>query len=313
MDDSSRAEDAELCYEITDFESADLPDLPEKWDKGFQKLRSYGPLTLFKTSLLEGFQDDDGESTAKGKPERSKSSLKQLEKQLTYGDFIEMCDLEERYAREVYGLDTYADYVVKHKTIVSDLKKNYNCWMIGLRYHLKVRTVIFRRRKLIKSKVKGKTVLKDTVKIPNGLQPMVERQARHDADRAGDLQFTDNPYAVGGVKFGFDFSTGRPSVGGRVVTPITKAVDEEQGGGLRGKRGTGGRRSFIRRYNATYQQGGRFSGQPNPFYDVPTGPSNTYGHQMTAQPFRQFSQYRGGKQTAVVGVPRIQAAEARTT
>lgn len=54
-DDSSRVEEAELCYEITDFESADLPDLPEKWDKGFRKLRSYVPLTLFKTTLLESF------------------------------------------------------------------------------------------------------------------------------------------------------------------------------------------------------------------------------------------------------------------
>lgn len=84
-----------------------------------------------------------------------------------------MRDLEERYAREIYGLDTYADYVVKHKKIISDLKKTYNCWMIGLQYRLKVRTVIFRRRKLTKSRVKGKTFLKDKVKIPNAMQPLV--------------------------------------------------------------------------------------------------------------------------------------------
>lgn len=149
---------------------------------------------------MENLYDDEGESKSASKSTRLKSSLKNLEKQLTYGDFIEMSDLEERYAREIYGLDTYADYVVKHKKIVSDLKKTYNCWMIGLRYHLKVRTVIFRRRKLIKSKVKGKTVVKDKVKIPNSLQPLVERQARHKADRAGDLQYVDNPYAPGGPK-----------------------------------------------------------------------------------------------------------------
>lgn len=172
-------EEAELCYETTEFDSANLPDLPDKWDKGFRKLRSYVPLTLFNTALLESFHDEEVDPRQRDKSAKSKSSLKALELQLTYGDFIEMCDLEERYAREIYGLETYADYVIKHKKIVSDLKKTYNCWMIGLRYHLKVQTVIFRRRKLMKSKVKGRTVLKDKVKIPNGLQPVIERQARH--------------------------------------------------------------------------------------------------------------------------------------
>lgn len=108
-DDSEAVEKAELCYDITDFDSADLPDLPDQWDKGFKKLCSYVPLTLFKTSLLESYYDDKKEQKLKDKSDLSKTSLKTLEKQLTYGDFIEMCDLEERYAREIYGLDMYAD------------------------------------------------------------------------------------------------------------------------------------------------------------------------------------------------------------
>lgn len=36
--DSDDTEKAELCYDITDFQSADLPDLPDNWDKGFKKL-----------------------------------------------------------------------------------------------------------------------------------------------------------------------------------------------------------------------------------------------------------------------------------
>lgn len=141
--DSTDGEKAELVYDITDFESADLPDLPDKRGRGFKKLRSYVPLTLFRTALLENYYDNEAEPKQKDKSEMSKSALKIQETQLTYGDFIEMCDLEERYTREIYGLDTYADYVTQHKRIVSDLKKTYNCWMIGLRYHLKVRTVIF--------------------------------------------------------------------------------------------------------------------------------------------------------------------------
>lgn len=257
--DSEDEEKAELVYEITDFESADLPDLPDKWDKGFKKLRSYVPLTLFKTSLLENYYDDEAEPKQKDKSEMSKSALKIQEKQLTYGDFIEMCDLEERYAREIYGLDTYADYVTQHKRIVSDLKKTYNCWMIGLRYHLKVRTVIFRRRKLVKSKVKGKTVLKDKVKIPNGLQPAVERQARHDADRAGDLQFVDNPYAIGGPKFGYNFATGRPVVSKAPMVIADKASESSSLTGGRGKRAGSFKRPYPRKSpysSGRYQRSG---------------------------------------------------------
>lgn len=71
-DDSSAADKAELCYEIAEFESADLPDLPDKWDKGFRKLRAYVPLTLFKQSLLEGFHDEDIDQKAKDKSAISK-------------------------------------------------------------------------------------------------------------------------------------------------------------------------------------------------------------------------------------------------
>lgn len=262
-DVSSQEEDAELCYEVTDFESADLPDLPDRWDKGFKKLRSYVPLTLFNPALLESFHKQDGDQKDKSKSAKSKSSLKALEKQLTYGDFIEMSNLEEGYAREIYGLDTYADYVVKHKKIVSDLKKTYNCWMIGLCYHLKVRTVMFRRRKLIKLKVNGKTVIKDKVKIPNGLQPTVERQARHDADRAGDLQYVDNPYAPGGAKFGFNFATGRAQVTSQGTAATAKVPEESTAQSLanRGKRGNGSQRPYARRGSFMYPRGNRFVSQ----------------------------------------------------
>lgn len=260
--DSTDGEKAELVYDITDFESADLPDLPDKWDRGFKKLRSYVPLTLFRTALLENYYDNEAEPKQKDKSEMSKSALKIQETQLTYGDFIEMCDLEERYTREIYGLDTYADYVTQHKRIVSDLKKTYNCWMIGLRYHLKVRTVIFRRRKLVKSKVKGRTVLKDRVKIPNGLQPAVERQARHDADRAGDLQFVDNPYAVGGPKFRYNFATGRPVVTTAPPTVTEKAAESPSSTGGRGKRGGSFKKPYARKTPYPFGRYHRNGGDP---------------------------------------------------
>lgn len=307
--DSSEDEDAELCYEIAEFNSADLPDLPDKWDKGFRKLRSYVPLTLFNTALLESFHDDEADPKQKEKSAKSKSSLKTLERQLTYGEFIEMCDLEERYAREIYGLDTYADYVVKHKRIVSDLKKTFNCWMIGLRYHIKVRTVIFRRRKLIRSKVKGKTVLKDKVKIPNGLQPLVERQARHDADRAGDLQYVDNPYAPGGPKYGFSFSTGRPLVTTQSVVSAEKTAEEKQGpsANLRGRRGQYSNKPYVRRQFVNNYSAQRYKGQAN--YHVDQFPVQAV--MPPAQPARQYYQYRGPRQNQAHAAPKVQSNETR--
>lgn len=143
MDGSSAADQAELCYNVTDFESDDSPDLPDRWDKGLRKLRAYVPPNLFKPSLLEIFYADNIERQTKDQSSLSRSSLKTLDKQLTYGDFIEMCDLEEHYASKVHSLDMYAGYVVRHKKIVLNLNKLYNRWTIGLRYHLKVRTVFF--------------------------------------------------------------------------------------------------------------------------------------------------------------------------
>lgn len=269
---------------------------------------------MFNPALLESFYDDKGESKDKTKSAKLKNSLKLLEKQLTYGDFIEMSDLEERYAREIYGLDTYADYVVKHKKIVSDLKKTYNCWMIGLRYHLKVRTVIFRRRKLIKSKVKGKTVLKDKVKIPNGLQPLVERQARHDADRAGDLQYVDNPYAPGGPKFGCNFATGRAPVTSNAVVTTTKAVEDNTAlqSNQRGRRGIGGQRPYARRSNLPYARPNRFGNtgfyqpghyQPDPYHAPAQIPP--------MQQSRQYVPYRGARQAPVQSSQKNQITKNR--
>lgn len=164
-------------------------------------------------------------------------------------------------------------------------------------------------------KVKGKTVLKDKVKIPNGLQAMVERQARHDAERAGDLQHTDNPYAPGGAKFGFDFMTGRAPVGSKALVLSTRPGEEDQAmvGGSRGKRGGGSRRPFVRRGGFAYQPGHRFSNQTGFHHDIPTGPSHQYVPAPPMYPGRQYPSYRSVKPVATPMVPRIQPAETRTT
>lgn len=323
LTDFSEAEDAELCYEVTDFESADLPDLPDKWDKNFRKLRSYVPLSLFKTSLLDSYYNDEVEQKTKDKSDLLKSLLKAAERRLTYGDFIEMCDLEEPYAREIYGLNTYTEYIVKHKKIVSDLKKSYNCWIIGLWYHLiKVWTVIFCRRKLIKSKVKGRTVMKDKVKIPNGLQLLVKKQARHEADQAGDSQHVDNPYAIGGVKFGFNFHTGRAQVSSRAATVAEKPADHRNSPGQaiqQGRRAGISVKSYVKRENFNYfrgqrpsyldqQQENRSLYQPAPYHHAPYHHA-PYHPAPVNPPSRPFYQNKNPKKITGSGPQKGQATE----
>lgn len=133
--------------------------------------------------------------------------------------------------------------------------------MIGLRYHLKIRTVIFRRRKLIKSKVKRKTVLKDKVKLPNGLQTVVEAQARHEADWAGDLQFINNPYAVGGQKCGYNLSTGRQEMVPTSKPVVKKRQEGNSSAPHRGKGGGSFKRPYVRNNNYTYARYNNATGE----------------------------------------------------
>lgn len=143
--------------------------------------------------------------------------------------------------------------------------------------------------------MKGKTVLKDKVKIPNGLQPVVERQARHDSDRAGDLQFVDNPYAAGGPKFGYNFSTGRQQVSSSSTVSTEKATDIGQGThqGLRGRRGNNVKRPYVKRATYSYNRfnrpyAKRHGSEPKP--QIPT--------QMLLHP-KPYFQFRNVKQTPI--------------
>lgn len=206
---------------------------------------------------------------------------------------------------------------MKHKKIVSDLKKTYNCWMIGLRYHLKVRTVIFRRRKLIKSKVKGKTVVKDKVKIPNGLQPLVERQARHDADRAGDLQYVDNPYAPGGAKFGFNFATGRAPASGQNLNGGAKAAEDLTliSSSHRGRRAGNGQKPYAKRGNFQYARMGRYGNQLPYHMEAFNATGQAQSPQMNqltpTQPSRMYMPYRNARQNALGNVSKVPPADVR--
>ena len=153
--------------------------------------------------------------------------------------------------------------------------------------------------------------MKDKVQIPNGLQSNVERQARHDADQAGDLQHTDNPYAPGGAKFGFDFSTGRALVGSRAATPSAKMADDDSAGS-RGKHGSGNRRPFVQRGGLSYQPNSRFGGHGGYQHDIPTGPSHQYASMSQVQSGRQYPNFRSLKPVMGATAPRIPSAENRT-
>lgn len=89
----------------------------------------------------------------------------------------------------------------------------------------------------------------------------MERQARHDADRAGDLQFVDNPYAVGGVKFGYNFATGRQQAAAIPTTAISKTAEIAQGQGHRGKRGGVFKKPYTKKNSFSYNRYNRYQGE----------------------------------------------------
>lgn len=136
----------------------------------------------------------------------------------------------------------------------------------------------------------------------------MERQARHDADRAGDLQHVDNPYAPGGAKFGFNFATGR----GQVQKTATVETEKSSEGGaavnpaLRGKRGTGYKKPYVRRSNFGYHR----YGQPSMQAQYQNDPSPTLTPTGPAQASRPYYPFKG--ENAVGSVQKSSGVEPQT-
>lgn len=130
------------------------------------------------------------------------------ERQFTHGDFIQACNLELRYATEIYGLRKYVKYIPKHMKIIEKIKERNKCWLVALRYHLAIRLEIFREQ--LDGKGRKKKHRRGKKSFPKKREKRVEEEARWDTEAAGELKYYEtNPYAPGHLKYGVDFFTGR--------------------------------------------------------------------------------------------------------
>ncbi|KAH9811054.1 hypothetical protein DFH28DRAFT_1182610 [Melampsora americana] len=293
---------ANVEFEFTAMQGLDLPDLPDHWDKCFRKMKRYVPLSVFKRSYIDAHHSSIEDGLSKKKHGYNLATSERiLERQMTYGDFIRACDLEARYASEIYGHDAYAEYIKKHKEVVNSLMDLHKCWMIGLRYHLAIRALIFRKcsRIMYKKKKNGKKGGKvERVVLPDGVQALAVRRARWDAETAGDLKFEDNPYAPGQKKFGYDFYTGEPVTKATPVAGSSKAVVEGQAvdhDGLWKKKRGGNRGKFYK--NGFYHQQRPYP-QPKPAYGGHyQGPQGigmmAPSYQTHMQPYPHYNTYVG--------------------
>ncbi|KAH9808587.1 hypothetical protein DFH28DRAFT_1135288 [Melampsora americana] len=258
---------ANVEFEFKSLQGLDLPDLPEHWDKAYKKLKRYVPLSVFKRSYIDAYHSTVDEGSKKRKKNFDlQYSERDLERQMNYGEFIRACDLEARYAKEIYGHDAYAIYIKKHKELVNDLMDRHKCWMIALRYHLAIRALIFRKRSRIMYKIKknGKEGRKvEKVVLPEGVQEEAVQRARWDAESAGDLMYEENPYAPGQPKFGHDFLTGQ------LVDkmPPTQSTSKPQlDYWSKGKDNGGNQYRKKRGGNRGHYYGGGFQQQQKPYF-----------------------------------------------
>lgn len=171
-------------------------------------MNSYVPLSVSRRSYIESFCLP-GSKDKKNKSNHDFSGLTGLdsEGQFAHGDFIQACNVESRYAAEIYGLKKYARYIQKHTKIVEKIKERNKGWLCSLPYHLNIRLESF--RELLNSRRKKKKHRKGNKSLPKGRKKWVEGEARWDTEAAGELKYYEtNPYAPGHSKSGVNLVTG---------------------------------------------------------------------------------------------------------
>ncbi|KAA1087113.1 hypothetical protein PGT21_022819 [Puccinia graminis f. sp. tritici] len=105
--------------------------------------------------------------------------------------------------RDIYKISDFADWIVEHKSNVDEIIAA-DGFLTGFRYNMIVRANAFAYRV---ETDKGASVVDISV-----MRKEVREKAWATTRKLDELDFTDNPYAQGGVKFGFDPKTGRPKL-----------------------------------------------------------------------------------------------------
>ncbi|KAA1067353.1 hypothetical protein PGT21_002059 [Puccinia graminis f. sp. tritici] len=103
--------------------------------------------------------------------------------------------------RDIYKIPEFAEWIVEHKSNVDEIIAA-DGFLTGFRYDIIVRANAFAYRV---ETDQGASVVDISI-----MRKEVREKAWAITRKLDELDFTDNPYALGGVKFGFDPKTGRP-------------------------------------------------------------------------------------------------------
>ncbi|EGG08743.1 uncharacterized protein MELLADRAFT_84259 [Melampsora larici-populina 98AG31] len=206
-DDDNETEEG-ITYMIgKPIEGSILLPLTPYFENRMKNLKAYVQLTVFdpawiesdhrqvgkkKTKSLKELQEDDSTATYSGltPPE---------ELLMTYGAWTDAIDLFIKYVETEYNRPAAAKMFRRHRDNVRKIRSSTKCWMVALRYCMKVRLVV-----MVVKKKDGKRVMIDA----GHLHEEILREAKDDADNNGERKFLENPYVAGGGKESIDPVTG---------------------------------------------------------------------------------------------------------
>jgi hypothetical protein len=105
--------------------------------------------------------------------------------------------------RDIYKIPEFAQWIVEHKANVDEIIST-DSFLTGFRYDMIVRANTFAYRVETAS---GSSVVDISV-----MRKEVREKAWATTRKLDELNFTDNSYAKGGKRFGFDSKTGNPKL-----------------------------------------------------------------------------------------------------
>ncbi|EGG05472.1 uncharacterized protein MELLADRAFT_88021 [Melampsora larici-populina 98AG31] len=159
------------------------------------KLKAYVPLTVFnldwidrdcekanqrKVKTVKELQEGDDTMTYSGLQPKD-------ELLLSYGEWLDHMDLFIRYVEEYYNMPKCAENFRKHRQNVIDIRRSTSCWMIALRYCIKVRKLVMQFRLIA-----GKRVMSNA----GVLHEDILRAAKDKVDSSGERSHAENPYVA---------------------------------------------------------------------------------------------------------------------
>ncbi|EGG01646.1 uncharacterized protein MELLADRAFT_91911 [Melampsora larici-populina 98AG31] len=248
------------------------------------KLKSFVPLTVFNMDWIDRDSEKASQKKVKTVKELQEGDdtmtysglVPKDELLLNYGDWLDHMDLFIRYVDEYYNMPRCAKNFRKHKLNVIEIQRSTSCWMVALRYCIKVRKLVMQFRQK-----DGKRVMSNA----RILHKDILRAAKDKAEAMGERSQTENPYVT---------SSETPDLLGSRERSLIKrefaAANQNggsSGGNWRGNSYEGGKRGNKFQKNVSHQnnQRGNVRGGNQPY----SGAGSQYGRGLHNLPYHPLN------------------------